>query len=69
VAAVSFTDKANGVRKRIPFAYWLVYDAVLLPLLVWGFTMSRWFIVGLVMLAVAAFFDINEAVVKWAMRR
>lgn len=65
---MSFTDKANKVRNNIPFAYWLVYDAVLLPLLIWGVTMSLLFVVGLVMLAVSMFFDINEAVVKWGER-
>jgi hypothetical protein len=66
---MSFTAKANGVRKRIPFAYWLAYDAVTLPLMLWGFfALSRWFAVGLAMLLFAAFFDVNEAVVKWASR-
>jgi hypothetical protein len=66
---MSFTYRANRVRKRIPFAYWLVYDAVVAPLLVWGaVALSLWFMAGLAMLAVAAFFDVNEAIVKWKER-
>ena len=66
---MSFTDTANRVRHRIPFAYWLFYDAVLAPLLIWGsVSLSLWFIVGIIVLAVAVFFDINEAIVKWALR-
>jgi len=67
--AASFTARANAIRKRVPFAYWLVYDAVTAPLLVWGaVALSPWFWIGLVMLAFAAFFDVNEAFVKWAYR-
>lgn len=68
-AAQTFTARANAIRKRVPFAYWLVYDAVTAPLLVWGtLSLSAWFAVGLAMLAFAAFFDVNEAFVKWAQR-
>lgn len=66
---VTFTGRMNNVRHRIPFAYWLVYDAVLAPFLIWGMTVSMWFAVPLAMLAFATCFDVNEAVVKWAMRR
>lgn len=66
----SFVERANRVRGRVPFAYWLAYDVVLTPLLVYGFvSLSRWFAVGLGMLAFAAFFDVNEAFVKWQRRR
>jgi hypothetical protein len=64
-----FVERCNGVRKRIPFAYWLVYDIVLAPFLIWGvLSLSAWFAVPLAMLAFAAFFDVNEAVVKWVQR-
>ena len=66
----TFTERANSVRERIPFAYWLAYDAVVAPLLIWGVvSLSSWFAIGLAMLAFAVFFDVNEAVVKWARRR
>lgn len=66
---MTFTERANKVRGRIPFAYWLFYDAVLTPLLIWGFfSLSYWFVVGLAVLGVAIFFDVNEAVVKWSRR-
>lgn len=64
-----FVDRANAVRKRIPFAYWLAFDAVLTPLLVWGFvSLSHVYAVGLILLAVSVFFDVNEAIVKWSRR-
>lgn len=66
---MSFTDRANKVRHRIPFAYWLAYDIVLAPFLIWGVTVSVWFVAPLAMLAFAVFFDVNEAIVKWAFRR
>ena len=67
---MSFTDRCNAVRKRIPFAYWLCYDAVVLPFLVWACaSLSWWFAVPLAMLAFAAFFDVNEAIVKWHRKR
>lgn len=66
---MSFTERANTVRKRIPFAYWLVWDAVLTPFLIWGLVSASWtFVFPLAMLAMAVFFDVNEAVVKWARR-
>lgn len=66
----SFVERANRVRHRIPFAYWLVFDAVLVPLLVWGLVaVSPVYAVGLALLAVAVFFDVNEAFVKWERRR
>lgn len=66
---VSFVEHANQVRKRIPFAYWLVYDAVTAPFLGYGIAHSLWFMIPMSMLAFAAFFDINEAFVKWERRR
>ncbi len=66
---MSIVERCNGVRKRIPFAYWLAYDLVLLPFLLWGTaSLSGWFALPGVMLVVAMFFDINEAIVKWARR-
>lgn len=58
-------ERCNAMRKRIPYAYWLLYDAVMAPLVVWGLVrFSLVFVVGLVPLAVAVFFDITEAIVK-----
>lgn len=59
----------NAFRHRIPFAYWLVYDVVVAPFLVWGaVSLSVWFVVPLAMLLFAAVFDVTEAIVKWAQR-
>ena len=66
---MSITERANGVRKRIPFAYWIVYDLVSLPVLAWAVTQHAWAIPAAGMWVVAAFFDINEALVKWQRRR
>jgi hypothetical protein len=66
--SASFVARANGVRKRIPFAYWLAYDAVVAPVLVWATARTLWALPALAMLAVAAFFDVNEAIVKWSRR-
>ena len=61
-----FVDRCNAVRKRVPFAYWLVYDAITAPFLIWGtWTLSAWFLAPLAMLLFAAFFDVTEAIVKW----
>lgn len=66
---MTFVDRCNAVRRRIPFAYWLAYDAVLLPLLAWGtVSLSPLFGIGLALLAVSVFFDVTEAIVKWATR-
>ena len=65
----TFVERANSVRKRIPFAYWLIYDAVTAPFLVWGLSSLSWtFVFPLLMLLVALFFDVNEALVKWHRR-
>jgi hypothetical protein len=64
---MSFVERANDVRHRIPFAYWIAYDVVVAPLMIWG--IISLFAIGLVMLAVATFFDLNEAAVKWSRRR
>ena len=57
----------NAFRHRIPFAYWLAYDAVLIPFLGWGiYSLSAWFLVPGLMLLFAAVFDITEAIVKWS---
>lgn len=64
-----FVSRCNAVRKRIPFAYWIAYDVVALPLMAWGaVALSPWFCVGLAMLGFAAFFDVTEAIVKWGER-
>lgn len=66
---MSFVERANAVRETIPFAYWLLFDAVLGPLLVLGWwdasTAARaaWAL-ALTMWLLAVFFDVNEAVVK-----
>lgn len=70
MAPMSFTERANKVRKRIPFAYWLFYDLVIAPFLVWGIVSVSWlFTIPVVPFLVAVFFDLNEAVVKWSRRR
>lgn len=67
---MGFTERANEVRKRIPFAYWLAYDAVTTPFILWGlFSLSCWFVIPLAFLLVAVFFDVNEAIVKWSERK
>jgi hypothetical protein len=59
-------ESCNKVRKSIPFWYWLVYDAIMLPFLTWAvIDLSYWFLFPAVPLAVAIFFDINEAIVKY----
>jgi hypothetical protein len=57
----------NRIRARIPYAYWLLYDAVLGSLLVYGLARGLTvFAVGLPFLALAATFDIVEFIVKSA---
>lgn len=53
------------VRRRIPFAYWLFYDFVVLVFEVNAFTrLSHWYAISLVFLLVAVFFDVTEAIAK-----
>ena len=62
-------ERCNAVRKSIPFAFWLVYDAVVLPFLVWGaLALSPWFVLAIAFLVWAAFFDVCEAIVKYGGR-
>lgn len=62
-------DYCNAIRKRIPFAYWLAYDMVVAPFLIWGvLRLSGWFFVPLAMLLFAGFFDVTEAIVKCGRR-
>jgi hypothetical protein len=66
---MSFVDRCNRVRKSIPFAWWLIWDVLLAPFLIWGVVSLSWvFLLPLVLLAGSAFFDVNEAIVKWARR-
>ena len=66
---MSFVDRCNRVRKSIPFAYWLFWDVLLLPFLIWGVVSLSWaFAIPLVLLAGSAFFDVTEAIVKWEER-
>jgi len=59
----------NRLRKRVPFAYWLVFDAVLTPLLIVGLLKIGWpYAIGLALLGVSIVFDVNEAIVKWRLR-
>jgi hypothetical protein len=64
-----FVDQCNAVRKRVPFEVWLCWDFILAPFLAWGaWSLSGWFLVPLLLLLVAVFFDITEAIVKWEWR-
>ena len=56
----------DRIRHRIPFAYWLVYDVVVFCFEAYAVThFSPWFLISFAFLAVATFFDIVEAIVKW----
>lgn len=52
------------VRRRIPYAVWLVYDVIFAALLLYGLRFSPWFMVGFPFLAGAVFFDVIEFIVK-----
>jgi len=63
---MTFLDSCNKARKSIPFAYWLCWDVILLPFLIWGLVSLSWaFVFPLVLFAGAVFFDVTEAIVKW----
>jgi hypothetical protein len=66
----NFLQSANKVRMSLPYAYWLLYDAVLLPMLVWGFISlsHKIFGIGLVLLGISLFFDLVESIIKWQAR-
>lgn len=54
--------KLEWVRRRIPYAYWLFYDAVIVWALLSGNAVAR--AVAFLCLAVAVFFDVVEFAVK-----
>jgi len=54
--------KLEWVRRRIPYAYWLVFDAVVLWALLGGGVIAKAF--ALLGVAVAVFFDVVEFTVK-----
>lgn len=65
----SFVERCNKVRKRIPFGYWIAYDLAMMPLAIWAaWERLFWAYPALLMFCVAAFFDVNEAIVKWSRR-
>jgi hypothetical protein len=66
---MSRLTKANELRHRIPFWWWITYDAivgVILALSVRGPALY----VGIVVLAIAVVIDLTEAIVKspWGRR-
>ena len=54
--------KLEWVRRRIPYAYWLFYDVVVLGALIWGNPLVR--ALAFLCLSVAVFFDVVEFIVK-----
>jgi hypothetical protein len=63
----SFVERANAVRKRIPFGYWIAYDLVCMPVFLWvAYDRIWWAFPAAIMFCVAVFFDVNEAIVKWS---
>jgi hypothetical protein len=65
----SFVERANRVRKSIPFGYWIAYDLAMMPVMYWVvWERVFWAIPAALMFCVACFFDVNEAVVKWDRR-
>lgn len=57
--------RLERIRRRIPYAYWLLYDVVIGATL-WAAYASgwRWALIGAAFLAVAVFFDVVEFIVK-----
>ena len=49
------------IRRRVPYAYWLLYDAVIVCALLFG---NGWRVVVVPFLVVAVFFDIVEFIIK-----
>jgi hypothetical protein len=61
--------RLNDIRIGLPYAYWLVYDAVIIPLIAFGFLrLSPWCAVAFPFLAAAVFFDVIELLIKWRWR-
>ncbi len=59
-------ERANAVRKRVPFVYWLIFDIWVGTLIALVIADGEWF--GWVVLPfwlVAVFFDVTESIVKW----
>jgi hypothetical protein len=61
---VTTLARLNGIRRKIPYGYWLVYDAVIGGLLVYGLSVSPAFAVGVPFFAASVIFDVVEWVVK-----
>jgi hypothetical protein len=49
------------IRRRVPYAYWLFYDAVIICALIWG-GWTR--ILAFVCVGIAVFFDVVEFIIK-----
>jgi hypothetical protein len=49
------------IRRRVPYAYWLFYDGVIIGALIWG-GWSR--ILAFICVAIAVFFDVVEFIIK-----
>lgn len=56
--------RLERVRRRIPYAYWLLYDLIFAALLIFGLRFSPWFWAGFPFLGLATFFDVVEFIVK-----
>lgn len=54
--------RLERIRRRIPYAYWLVYDVVVLWALLTGNPAVK--AVAFLCLAIAVFFDVVEFIVK-----
>jgi hypothetical protein len=50
------------VRRRVPYAYWLLYDAVILWALLTGNPVVR--AIAFLCLSIAVFFDVVEFIIK-----
>ena len=49
------------IRRRVPYAYWLFYDGVIIYALLWG---GRMRVVAFICLGIAVFFDVVEFIIK-----
>ena len=59
-------ERINSIRHHVPFWYWIIYDIVLYPFILYGMIyVSFLFVIPLIMLGIAIFFDINEAMLKY----